>query len=195
MVPSTPGGELYKILKEVAEKEAAEGGVKFKIVEKGGRSIKGMVQKSNPTATEGCSSENCKVCQGGRGKGGNCRKTNIQYEMECLVCPDDSPTTYVGETARNLFTRANELVKGEGGRVETAGKRISSMRWNAWYVQMTAQQHMLERLQETYSPEQMNTMTSIEENKRGDRGDRRNHLFTNTSWTNTMGGRPFSMPR
>ena len=84
MVPSTPGGELYKILKEVAEKEAAEGGVKFKIVEKGGRSIKGMVQKSNPTATEGCSSENCKVCQGGRGKGGNCRKTNVQYEMDCL---------------------------------------------------------------------------------------------------------------
>ena len=28
--------------------------------------------------------------------------------MECLVCPDDNPTTYIGETARNLFTRANE---------------------------------------------------------------------------------------
>ena len=37
MVPSTPNGELASILKEVAERESDEG-VKFKIVEMGGRS-------------------------------------------------------------------------------------------------------------------------------------------------------------
>ena len=40
MVPSTPGGELYKILKEVAEKEAAEGGGKVQDSGKGGKEHK-----------------------------------------------------------------------------------------------------------------------------------------------------------
>ena len=108
MVPSTPGGELCNILKEVAEMEAKDGGMKFKVVEKGGRSVQREVQKSNPTATPGCSSDDCPACQGGRGDGGNCRKSNVQYEMECLECPETNPTVYVGETARNVYTRGLE---------------------------------------------------------------------------------------
>ena len=88
--------------------EAKDGGMKFKVVEKGGRSVQREVQKSNPTATPGCSCDDCPACQGGRGDGGNCRKSNVQYEMECLECPETNPTVYVGETARNVYTRGLE---------------------------------------------------------------------------------------
>ena len=52
-VPTTPGGVLMKRMRRVAEEEGKEG-IKFKIVEIGGRTIKREVQRSNPTATQGC---------------------------------------------------------------------------------------------------------------------------------------------
>ena len=47
-VPPTPNGDLANALKQIAESEA-EAWVNFRIVENGGRSIKSMVQQSNPT--------------------------------------------------------------------------------------------------------------------------------------------------
>ena len=35
-------------------------------------------------------------------------KSNIQYEMECGECPDDQKCVYIGESSRNLYTRAKE---------------------------------------------------------------------------------------
>ena len=59
----------------------------------------------------------CIPCKGGRGGGGDCRKCNIEYSMDCGLCPDDRPTAYHGETSRNLYTRAGEhfrdYTKGE----------------------------------------------------------------------------------
>ena len=107
MVPSTPNGELAKMLREVVEREKEEG-INFKIIESGGRAVKNIVQKSNPTATPGCADSDCLPCRGGRGKGGSCRKSNVQYSMECNQCPDSDPTVYIGETSRNLYTRAKE---------------------------------------------------------------------------------------
>ena len=82
--------------------------------------IKGMVQKLNPTATAVCSSEDCIACHGGRGEGGNCRKSNVKYEMECLECPEANPTIFVGETAWNLFIRATEYFSTYKGRINGA---------------------------------------------------------------------------
>ena len=107
MVPSTPNGELARILREVVENEQQEG-IKFKIVETGGITVKSRLQKSNPTATPGCSANDCVPCRGGRGEGGNCRKSNVQYSMLCGLCPEGQETEYIGETSRNLYTRASE---------------------------------------------------------------------------------------
>ena len=49
-VPPTPQSELAKSLQSIADSEA-EAGIRFRIIETGGRSIKHLVQKSNPTAT------------------------------------------------------------------------------------------------------------------------------------------------
>ena len=117
MVPPTPNGELAEILRGIVEQEK-QSGLKFKIVEAGGVTIKSRLQKSNPFATPGCADMDCVPCKGGRGNGGNCRKANIQYSMECGLCPRENPTEYIGETSRNLFTRAGEHYKNY-----RAGKR------------------------------------------------------------------------
>ena len=82
-------------------------GLKFKIVEKGGRKVKRALQNSNHTASGSCQGGDCLVCKGGRGTG-SCRKSNVVYEIGCQLCPEDSQAVYLGETARNLYTRGRE---------------------------------------------------------------------------------------
>ena len=106
-VPATPGGELAKELKIIAEREAI-GGIKFKIVETGGQSIKQEVQKSNPTRTPGCHFNDCLACKNGRGEGGMCLRSNVQYELGCQLCDEEDRAIYIGETSQNLYTRSRE---------------------------------------------------------------------------------------
>jgi hypothetical protein len=103
-VPPTPNSELANILKVIAESEAEEG-IRFRIVETGGRTVKSILQKSNPTATVGCEEEDCLPCRPGRGEGGDCRRCGVNYSIECQLCPDGHKSLYHGETARNLYTR------------------------------------------------------------------------------------------
>ena len=106
-VPSSPGGELAKEMRRVAQAEATKE-IRFKIVEMGGRTLKSELQRSNPTATPGCTEEDCLGCSEGRGRGGKCHRNNVNYIIECQLCPDGNKAAYIGETARNLFTRCKE---------------------------------------------------------------------------------------
>ena len=106
-VPATPGGVLAKEMKKVADREASEG-IHFNIVEMGGNRLKAELQKSNPTATPGCNKVDCMGCSVGRGKGGRCHRNNVNYMVECLLCPENQRAMYVGETSRNLYTRTQE---------------------------------------------------------------------------------------
>ena len=122
-VPATPGNELAGMMKQVAEDEAIPG-LRFKVVETGGRMVKNIVQNSNPTASPGCTDEECLACRDGGGLGGPCRKGNIQYEVMCKLCPEENGSCYVGETSRNLYTRGGEhLKKYEGGNDESFMKK------------------------------------------------------------------------
>jgi hypothetical protein len=94
-------------MKEVADREA-EAGVKFKIIETAGLSMRRVLQMSNPLATAGCTSADCLPCKDGRGEGGNCRGCGVNYILECQLCPDGHRSVYVGESSRNLYTRSNE---------------------------------------------------------------------------------------
>ena len=106
-VPPTPNGELARTLRRIAECEA-EAGVRFKVVETGGRAIKTEVQKSNPTESPGCDEPDCLPCQAGRGAGGSCHATGVNYAVECGLCPDNARGLYLGETSRNLYSRCKE---------------------------------------------------------------------------------------
>jgi hypothetical protein len=107
IIHSTPNSELLYLLREVAEAEA-QPGIKFNIIEKGGKTVKRMVQKSNPIATGGCIGGDCLACKGRRGKGGACRKSIVVYKIACNQCPEDTPSVYIGETAQNLDSRERE---------------------------------------------------------------------------------------
>ena len=106
-MPPTPNGELAKELKGIAENET-EAGINFRIVEMVGRSIKSMLQRSNPMGTTGCEMESCLPCRAGKGVGGNCRSCGINYQVECQLCPPEHRSVYHGEMARNLLTRGIE---------------------------------------------------------------------------------------
>ena len=43
---------------------------------------------------------------------GQCRQSNVNYSMLCKLCPESNPTEYIGETARNVYTRCREHMKG-----------------------------------------------------------------------------------
>ena len=103
-VPATPDGELARNLRKIADKEA-EGGIHFNIIEVGGKTLKSEVQKSNPTETPGCNKDDCVGCSTGRGEGGKCHKSNINYKIECMECPEEERAAYLGETSKNLYTR------------------------------------------------------------------------------------------
>ena len=112
-VPATPGSILLKMMKKSA-KRAEKEGIKFNIIEKGGNTIKREIQKSNPTATPGCLKQDCMCCKEERGKGGQCHKNNVNYIVKCNLCPKGQEALYIGETARNLYTRMKEHNKNSG---------------------------------------------------------------------------------
>ena len=117
IIPPTPNSELLNMLRDVAKAEALPG-LKFKIVESGGKTIKSSMQKSNPTSSGSCQGGDCVACRGGRESAGSCRKSNVVYEYRCQLCPPDSQAVYFGETARNLYTRGREHSRNYNKREE-----------------------------------------------------------------------------
>ena len=81
-----------------------------KIIETGGLSIKSVLQRSNPLETVGCDSTDCLPCKPGRGEGGQCEGSGVNYEIECQLCPDGQKASYIGESSRNLYTRSLEHI-------------------------------------------------------------------------------------
>jgi hypothetical protein len=94
-------------LREIADIEV-DAGVKFKIIEIVGSSIKSQLQKPNPTATPGCEEPDCLPCNNGRGAGGNCQQSRVEYESECQLYTENSRSVNLGETNWNLYSRARE---------------------------------------------------------------------------------------
>ena len=114
-IPPSPGGELLKRCRRVAER-AAERGVNMKILESGGTSVKQHLQKSNPLAKLGCDRADCPVDNPGRGpddtdnpargKAGNCGGSSCNYVVEC-----ECLSRYHGESNRTGYTRMLEEAK------------------------------------------------------------------------------------
>ena len=101
-IPFTPNGELKEHLQEVEKKSAAGRDLRFKFIERGGISIKNLLQKSDPWANEKCDKEDCFPCKGE--KGGSCRRNNVTYKICCSTCHEAGQNAqYIGETGRNMY--------------------------------------------------------------------------------------------
>ena len=89
-VPPTPHSQLRKRYQDVIKKTS----LKIKVMERSGKTVKSILQKSDPYKQPRCNpEEDCMVCRGGRG---NCRREGVTYEIRCSGCN----CVYVGETAR-----------------------------------------------------------------------------------------------
>ena len=77
-------------------------GLKIKIVERTGTNLKKVLQRSNPFKNRLCARQDCFVCTtGGQGP---CGALGVTYEIVCKRCLKK----YIGETARNAYTRGKE---------------------------------------------------------------------------------------
>ena len=90
------------VLKKQVQKIARRNGLKIKVVEKAGATVKNLLQKSNPYEKRACEKEDCRVCA--TGKVGECRSRGCVYS---LMCREDGKK-YVGQTHRSLYERTKE---------------------------------------------------------------------------------------
>ena len=82
-VQSTPDEALKKSIQKVANNSA----FKIRVVEKGGCTLKSMLQKSNIVPNKKCWDSNCPVCQ--TEEKGLCCRENAGYSIQCLTCWND----------------------------------------------------------------------------------------------------------
>ena len=64
--------------------------------------------RPNPIGNDKCGKDDCTVCKSG---GKMCHKNNVDYHFKCKPCGETLDTKYLGESARNLYTRAGEHMK------------------------------------------------------------------------------------
>ena len=105
IVPATPNSELARMLREVVESQRSKS-LRFKIVEKGGKTIERRLMTSNPIGDSGCKKDDCPACKTGNSK--LCHVCNVCYTIKCKPCAD---AVYYGESHRNLYSRGKEHEK------------------------------------------------------------------------------------
>ena len=55
----------------------------------------------------------------------------MNYEIECKLCPEGRRPVYIGETARNLYTRAKEHMAGENREGVRKGQHSLENIWKS----------------------------------------------------------------
>ena len=99
-VPTTQKGKLKRMYENVIQKS----GIRIKVVERTGRTLKSQLQTSNPFAQRNCGRLNCFVCTTGKG---NCQTESVTYKIKCGGA-ECRKNIYKGETAYNGYTRGSE---------------------------------------------------------------------------------------
>ena len=108
-VPSTPKGKL----KHMYENEIKKSGIRIKVVERTGRTLKSQLQTSNPFKEGGCGRNDCFVCT--TTNRGNCQTDGITYRCECQG-ENCRKRKYKGETSSNGYTRGVKHMTDLNGR-------------------------------------------------------------------------------
>ena len=108
LVQPTDGSELKKRIQQLARKN----GVKMKIVEKAGLTVKKVLQRSNPFGKKVCGRDDCGVCEWG--KPGECKTRGCVYQLRCK----QDGRKYRGQTGRSVYERVKEEVRDWRGRSE-----------------------------------------------------------------------------
>ena len=102
-----------ELLRKELQKEADCCGLKIKVVEKGGKSVKSILQRSDVAPQLNCGDETCVLCK--TKEDGRCGKENCGYKVYCMACKDQPnqqgkivPAEMHGETSRSAKVRCGE---------------------------------------------------------------------------------------
>ena len=71
-----------EILRKAVQEEAGKSGLNIRIIEKGGRRIKSMLQRSDVKPEKSCNDPTYVVCL--TSSKGQCRKENLGYVISCV---------------------------------------------------------------------------------------------------------------
>eukprot|EP00794_Sanderia_malayensis_P013421 gene13421-14800_t len=114
-IQSTSGSEL----KRKYQNEIDRCGVRIRVVEKAGRSLKSQLQRSDPFKEASCNRETCLICEiGGQG---SCSKDGINHEIACVGCEQQGrDVKYHGGSSKNGFTRGRQHLEELGRRSESS---------------------------------------------------------------------------
>ena len=115
VVDATP----REVLKKTVEKVAKKHGVRVKVVERRGKTVKGMLQKSNPFGIVKCKERDCVICR--KDMGIDCRKRGVVYQIECRE--EGCGKKYIGQTGRTI----HERFKGHEQRIGRRGNNRIGM--------------------------------------------------------------------
>ena len=100
-IPSTPEGKLKRMYEEIIRRS----GIRIKVIEKTGRTLKSQLQTSDPFRDPDCGRADCLVCTTfGQG---NCNTESITYRIDC-GSENCRKNVYKGESAHNAYTRGGE---------------------------------------------------------------------------------------
>ena len=110
VVDATPGEKLKKTVERIAKKH----GIRVKVIERRGRTTKGMLQKSNPFGIMPCREDDCVICRNNMGV--DCRKRGVVYQIECEE--QNCGKKYIGQTGRTLYERFKGHEQRIGHRVD-----------------------------------------------------------------------------
>ena len=82
-------------------------GIRMKVIERTGRTLKSQLQTSNPFRVQNCGRRDCLVCTSfGQG---NCNTESITYRIDCGG-GNCEKGVYKGETSYNAYTRGGEHI-------------------------------------------------------------------------------------
>ena len=88
------------------EEDIRKSGIRVKVVEKTGRTLKCQLQTSNPFKEPTCGREDCLLCTT-LGQG-NCNTEGVTYKLDCASEEQCEEGLYKGETGGNTYTRGQE---------------------------------------------------------------------------------------
>ena len=100
-VQPTESSQLKNRIQQIAKRN----GVRVKVVEKAGQTVKNVLQRSNPFAKRECGQQDCLVCKVGKPR--DCRKRGCVYQLKCK----EDMRKYRGQTGRSTNERLKEEMK------------------------------------------------------------------------------------
>ena len=113
-VPVTPDSQLASAARKVVEEEGRRLGVKVRLVERAGTTLRQKLVRTDLGEGRPCPQDDCVLCLTNPGEGGGLRhhRSGALYTGTCQLCPQDNgdnfTAVYTGESGDSGYVRINE---------------------------------------------------------------------------------------